>query len=128
MPHCDACQPTEVWATKKMLVLSSDPSVTVWVCNECATKFAQSDNCADYVIDTEETIERLWQEEEDRRDTEFYSNYPDHEFVPDVHLHKCPCCNEYFDCDGEECTAPSEYECDTCIEHETICYSNVSNP
>lgn len=65
--YCDVCQPQQIVASKKMLDLASDPSTTVWVCETHAFSYGLNE---DYLIGDEETIERLWEEEEARRDVE----------------------------------------------------------
>ncbi len=64
MAICDVCLPQYAAATKKMLILSSDPSVTVWVCGNCAALHGTD---ATNVVGDANTIERLWEEEEIRR-------------------------------------------------------------
>ena len=62
---CEMCLPQYAAATKKMLILSSEPSITVWVCGSCATIHgADKTN----IVGDPDTIERLWEEEEIRRD------------------------------------------------------------
>ena len=64
MGICEMCLPQYVAATKKMLILSSDPSVTVWVCDSCAAVHGANEM---NIVGGEATIERLWEEEEIRR-------------------------------------------------------------
>ncbi len=66
---CDYCdRDSRQIAYKKVLILSSDPSVTIWVCNEHLEKFTGSD---EFVIGDEDHIEQLWQEEEADREAYF---------------------------------------------------------
>ena len=66
--YCDACVPMLAIASKKMLILSSDPCLTIQVCDACAERCAQ---CEYMIIGDEETVERLWEAEEARRDALF---------------------------------------------------------
>ena len=63
--YCDVCRPELVVAHAKMLVRSSDPSVTLWVCEACATSCAHDDS---NVIGTEAVVDELWEREEAARD------------------------------------------------------------
>ena len=127
--YCDACQPQQVVASKKMLVLSSDPSVTVWVCDAHAQVYGLDET---NIIGDEEMIEELWaieashrdgvadEDEEDPRESNF-------DFVTDEHSHYCSNCDQYYDCDDDECVEPLQRDCSSCIAHENINYSQGSN-
>ena len=84
---CDICTPEQVVAYKKMLILSSDPCTTIWVCDECVEEYDYNEDC---IIGDEETIEELWQEEETGR----------FEYASTDSQHHCPRCDEdYSDID-----------------------------
>ena len=112
---CDSCVPPLAVASKKVLILSSDPCLTISVCDTCAAGFVGDENC---IVGDPETIDAMYDEEE---------------FLQvallrvDARVHYCRCCCEWYECNGDDCTAPRVTECDTCIKHEDICYSNNAN-
>ena len=126
---CDACPAVQIVASRKMLVLFSEPSITIWICELCAKIY---ENKEGIFIADEDTIERMWVEEEVYRDRmlEMEENLRESGFVAadDPHLHWCPCCRKEYDCADLECYSIAQVECDSCIMHENICYSRSSNP
>ena len=126
--YCDVCQPQQVVARKKMLVLSSHPSVTVWVCGAHAQTFGLYET---NIIGDEETIEELWAIEESRRasvaDLEKDPREANFDFATDEHAHYCWNCDMHYDCGDSECTEVLYSACDTCIAQDNIDYSQRSN-
>lgn len=61
---CDVCAPEIASALAKMLVFSSDPTVTLWVCPAHVLECVQH---KDMVVGHEDTIEELWEDKEIKR-------------------------------------------------------------
>ena len=64
MSTCDLCLPEIAMASRKLFALCDDPPTTVWVCLPHALMYSSKE---EYVVGTESTIEKLWEEHRIRR-------------------------------------------------------------
>ena len=64
MGTCDLCLPEITMAPRKLFALCDDPPTTVWVCLPHALMYSSKEG---YVVGTESTIEKLWEENKIRR-------------------------------------------------------------
>lgn len=62
MAICNVCNQAEAFL--KALILTSDPTVTLWVCDECTPVIARGEGT---LVGEEKTIEDYWANEEANR-------------------------------------------------------------